>query len=135
MCFQRSQNESVPGCSPYDEYGEMVATDGLDYCIEPRQPVLLDTKWGSDLGVCEGDCDSDDDCRGELKCYQRDYRERVTGCDGSGRTGWDYCYNPLAPTSSSSANRLGDEHTNERQKFKTFSFYVMGDAPPMLCQQ
>lgn len=32
---------------------------------------------------CQGDCDSDSQCEGGLKCFQRDGREKVPGCSGS----------------------------------------------------
>ena len=46
------------------------------------------------LGRCEGDCDSDRQCMPGLKCKQRRGYERVPGCTGRGRRGWDYCYDP-----------------------------------------
>ena len=42
-------------------------------------------------GLCEGDCDSDADCGGGLRCFQRDNLEAVPGCMGSGHGAWDYC--------------------------------------------
>ena len=33
---------------------------------------------------CEGDCDEDDQCKGKLKCWQKDEREHVPGCSGGG---------------------------------------------------
>ena len=44
--------------------------------------------------VCEGDCDSDQQCRGDLKCFQRNGVQAVPGCMGSGTSGSDYCYEP-----------------------------------------
>jgi hypothetical protein len=45
--------------------------------------------------VFQGDCDSDSDCQGDLKCMQRDGKEEeVPGCRGNGSSGIDYCYNP-----------------------------------------
>ena len=41
--------------------------------------------------MCEGDCDKDSDCDAGLKCFQRDGKEAVPGCSGSGKKGWDYC--------------------------------------------
>ena len=32
---------------------------------------------------CQGDCDSDSECEGGLKCFQRNGREKVPGCSGS----------------------------------------------------
>ena len=44
--------------------------------------------------------DSDSQCEGDLVCFQRDSVEAVPGCDGTGSSGWDYCYKPdtLSPT-------------------------------------
>ena len=44
-------------------------------------------------GMCEGDCDSDSDCRSDLVCIQRDELESVPGCDDPivNLEGWDYC--------------------------------------------
>jgi len=45
------------------------------------------------LGLCEGDCDNNNDCDGDLICYQREKNVAVPGCDGgegdNSRT--DYC--------------------------------------------
>jgi hypothetical protein len=43
------------------------------------------------LGRCEGDCDSNGDCEGDLICIQRDDNEEVPGCGGSAIAGVDYC--------------------------------------------
>ena len=42
----------------------------------------------------EGDCDSDRDCKGQLKCFQRNGYEKVPGVNGRGVRGYDYCYDP-----------------------------------------
>jgi hypothetical protein len=48
------------------------------------------------LAVCEGDCDNDTQCKGHLKCFQRQNGEKVPGCaEGSNSPKhYDYCYNP-----------------------------------------
>jgi hypothetical protein len=48
------------------------------------------------LGRCEGDCDSDGDCEGSLKCFQRSGLQRVPGCSGTSSkwSGIDFCYDP-----------------------------------------
>ena len=47
---------------------------------------------------CEGDCDSDDDCEGDLICRQRSEASSVPGCSGEGGSrdlyGKDVCYDP-----------------------------------------
>ena len=48
------------------------------------------------LAMCEGDCDSDSDCKDDLECFHRDGDESVPGCDDSpyATTGYDYCVSP-----------------------------------------
>ena len=47
------------------------------------------------LGLCQGDCDNDEDCLDELICFQREYLETVPGCSGQGTPSYDYCIVPL----------------------------------------
>ena len=51
------------------------------------------------LFACEGDCDFDSDCSGNLLCFQRTASQPVPGCSVGG-TGdvneYDYCYDPEA---------------------------------------
>ena len=48
-------------------------------------------------GACQGDCDSDRDCGRGLKCFQRNDKTRVPGCEvgasGDVKT-YDYCVSP-----------------------------------------
>ena len=55
---------------------------------------------GDIMGVCEGDCDNNSECAGDLYCFQRSANEVVPGCVGAGVRGKDYCYklNPGNPT-------------------------------------
>ena len=48
------------------------------------------------LGICQGDCDTDDECEGDLVCFQRDAYEAVPGCSGgeSEYRGNDFCIYP-----------------------------------------
>jgi hypothetical protein len=52
------------------------------------------------LGECEGDCDRNSDCLSGLKCFQRGGYEKIPGCKGNGKRGWDYCYDPNKTTNS-----------------------------------
>ncbi|CAJ1939721.1 unnamed protein product [Cylindrotheca closterium] len=87
MCFQRNANTLVPGCS-----GGLEDSSRSDYCIPVELPPLAVTETFP-LGLCEGDCDSNDDCKHGLICYQRTGFVPVPGCAGgsadSSRT--DYC--------------------------------------------
>ena len=124
ICFQRSTNSytQVPGCLGGDENG-----GGADYCIRPNakivtapptsasptiSPVPTATPRiqyvGNDwkplkrfpLENCSGDCDSNEDCKGDLICFQREAGsfEHVPGCLGGDRegTGTDFCISPDA---------------------------------------
>ena len=109
VCFQRTGDEAVAGCS-----GD--AAPGWDYCYNPRgsgsapapppapapaqatasrfQDYTADGCGSARCGQCEGDCDRDDDCQGNLVCFQRAGDEAVAGCRGTPRSGWDYCHDP-----------------------------------------
>ncbi|KAL3927051.1 MAG: hypothetical protein SGBAC_013240, partial [Bacillariaceae sp.] len=87
-CFQRIQNTPVPGCS-----GGLEDKSNSDYCIPIEQPPVVVIETTSPLGLCEGDCDSNDDCGNGLVCYQRSEYEHVPGCTGGTADGsrTDYC--------------------------------------------
>ena len=116
VCFQRdSANTVVPGCSG-------LPTDSVDYCVKPEanQLVLMGDNGSPSnafpLQACQGDCDSDSDCAGSLKCFQRDDTEEVPGCIGKGQKKSDYCYDDSppdtpAPTSSPTATPVTSSPT------------------------
>eukprot|EP00980_Cylindrotheca_fusiformis_P012304 scaffold3014_cov116-Cylindrotheca_fusiformis.AAC.6 len=91
VCFQRDHYESVPGCSGGSSDGTRT-----DYCVEkgsgnsPKKPLRFEYP----LGKCKGDCDSDSDCLGDLKCFHRDPYQSVPGCAGGSSDGsrTDFCY-------------------------------------------
>jgi len=62
-------------------------------------PPLVNNGWSpsGSLGICEGDCDRDQDCDGGLICFHRDGHTHVPGCanGGSGDVAYfDYCVQP-----------------------------------------
>jgi hypothetical protein len=63
---------------------------------------LSDVTWWSHLFIsscfCVADCDTNDQCAGDLECYSRpgDDSSPVPGCQGLGTPGADYCYEPSA---------------------------------------
>jgi hypothetical protein len=88
QCFKRPNKEIVPGCPGVGE-------DGTHYCFREDLKYVGDNGSPVDifpLRLCEGDCDSDLDCAGALKCFQRESTEVVPGCPGAGRTKKDYCF-------------------------------------------
>lgn len=44
--------------------------------------------------MCQGDCDRDQECEGDLVCYERNGVMRVPGCLGQGAADRDYCTHP-----------------------------------------
>eukprot|EP00980_Cylindrotheca_fusiformis_P011317 scaffold2611_cov70-Cylindrotheca_fusiformis.AAC.2 len=87
VCYQRGPYESVPGCSGGSSDGSRT-----DYCYDKGSGIELEVKYP--LGLCKGDCDSDSDCLGDLKCFQRDPYQSVPGCAGGSSDGsrTDFCY-------------------------------------------
>ena len=85
VCFQRDAYTDVPGCT-----GGRVDASGTDFCVKQSDlegSSRTEIKFvGSDptqtLGRCEGDCDTDEDCEGDLVCFQRSDCMYVPGCDG-----------------------------------------------------
>ena len=107
-CAQRSGTETVPGCSfDRDLYKrkdfcfevQIVEDNVINYVGECDPSTYL-------CDVCEGDCDNDDDCSGDLICRQRRGFEEVPGCIGEGGSTdvfkKDICMRPETanPTSS-----------------------------------
>jgi len=85
-CFERNEYEAVPGCSGRGKYD-------YDYCSIPRLTDFGNTPPSSKLplGLCEGDCDSDNDCGAGFTCSMRNEYETVPGCSGRGKYDYDYC--------------------------------------------
>lgn len=73
------------------------------------------------LGLCQGDCDHDDECAGSFKCFKRSGTEKIPGCIGaSSYPGQDFCYDPSSDGDSdggdSSSNGGGDGGSSFRIK-------------------
>eukprot|EP01084_Bolivina_argentea_P061679 112756_1 len=89
-CFQREPNApNPPGC-------QGTATNDWDYCYDPARAFVDDVNVdGDNLVECQGDCDNDNNCIGNWKCFQRDgAAPNAPGCQGTPRDNWDYCYDP-----------------------------------------
>ena len=77
-------------------YINIYGTD-KDYCIDPAPPPSkpplvyfpLECNANDDnlCQECEGDCDNDDDCVGDLICFKRNGFTPVPGCEGAGKEG------------------------------------------------
>lgn len=91
MCFKRTGTEVVPGCSGTGQ-------SGADYCYDAGATITTLREVGNNgipssrfpMAACQGDCDTDSDCIGDLVCFQRGGLEEVPGCMGSGVVGTDY---------------------------------------------
>lgn len=130
ICFQKGLGGSgeVPGCSGRDTSRNDFCIDPADVGgapsgpspTSPTAPAPAPTSSGSrtalfnygasppssvfPLGVCEGDCDVDSDCEGNLRCLQRGSNAGpVPGCNGRDDGKTDYCVSPSADPSPPSA--------------------------------
>lgn len=90
-CHQRTNGELTPGCSgTIEDYNDICY-----YPLDENLPTLTTLRPKDKLGLCEGDCDNDDDCEGGLVCHQRSAGGYTPGCytkDEIGDT--DYCVDP-----------------------------------------
>eukprot|EP00941_MAST-03F_sp_MAST-3F-sp1_P002444 g2444.t1 len=70
------------------------------------------------LKLCEGDCDADSQCEGDLICFQRNPGDPVPDdCDGEGHEGTDYCTNPKSEaTETAEAGTSGQTNTARYQR-------------------
>ncbi|CAJ1905157.1 unnamed protein product [Cylindrotheca closterium] len=71
-----------------------------DDATKPFLEIVGDNQWPPEvfpLSMCQGDCDGDKDCKGDLQCMPRDDFEPVPGCQGAGEKAKDYCADPKPP--------------------------------------
>ena len=98
ICFQRNGGMDVPGCQGSDD-------STIDYCTSPQfsinAPSVLahvgnngQPEDAFPLKACQGDCDNDEECKGELVCFHRNGGEEVPGCEGNDVSTVDYCISP-----------------------------------------
>jgi hypothetical protein len=135
ICFQRENgHESVPGCTARNS----VYLGKINYCVNPdisgntNLQVLIqpydkiktvfkgDSGCTSDnpCGMCEGDCDADNDCAGSLTCVLSASGGGVPGCDVAGASNdADYC------------TLMSQIIANTRVKRYNIKQYVMQNAP------
>ena len=78
ICYERDGTEEIPGCS-----GGLTQTKGYDFCIRPGDLEAWDEEgwpiktWPEKNPVshyplkrCQGDCDRDSHCEGNLVCFE-----------------------------------------------------------------
>jgi len=96
--------------------------------LEQLRPLAYLGRGLQDLGMCEGDCDSDSQCAGNLKCYLRsDFDDDVVqqadehdtrpppGCAGAMRHKVDYCYDPDFGAVAADQEDESEEEDEEEQ--------------------
>ena len=83
-----------------------VLTTATQITILPQTEMVTKDDWDCStphpnfpLGACQGECDKDCHCEGDLICYQRGWRsvgETVPGCMGTPMSRADFCVDPRA---------------------------------------
>ena len=96
-------------CIEYNggETSSMPAGEYLFYVLPSAAPATLASFWDGPTGktegqlvyrLCEGSCESDEECDGNLVCQPRTGNEKVRSCSsGAGAMplyGWNYCIPP-----------------------------------------
>lgn len=96
----RESRRAVNGTWAVDgTWGGVGRTGGRGERRAPPPPPLVDVgpaqgmgRTPNSLGMCEGNCDTDLDCAGDLFCFQRIGTSPVPGCAADkGLPGSDYC--------------------------------------------
>lgn len=127
VCFEKDEHTDVPGCT-----GGLGDSSRTDYCVRkelvgglpsPTKPMptppspspvfphvrfVANDQNNMKLGRCEGDCDYDSDCKGNMECYQRRKYEAAPGCSGGDIDDSynDYC----APASKNTSSPPSGDH-------------------------
>jgi len=88
-----------PSASPVKPVLTSWPTSGAPVTLPPPPP-LEDRRDSCNIytpcEMCEGLCDSDDQCEEGLLCFLRRGYEFIPGCEGPGNRGISYCYDPFA---------------------------------------
>lgn len=93
-CFLRPDTSPVPNC-------DGTGISGRNYCFNQTLagydvPTLVSTECNRTQPCveCEGQCQSDSDCRGNLRCFIRPDLTPIPGCSQSflGISGRNYCF-------------------------------------------
>ena len=96
----------TPTTEPTEYNGTQTTGQNIDLVSHDWDP-------GFTLGECEGDCDYDSDCQGELVCFHNDEHDIPPGCTGNVTWAYDYCavsgnpnVTPWYPTSTTTTTPL-----------------------------
>ena len=122
---------------------DVVSGEGYDrkYCIQTISKPSLNnvgdpTSALGTLGNCEGDCDKDEHCAGDLKCFHRSSGGPVPGCEGTypEHISWDFCYDPDYVDTQTIVD-MGTTPIDENVKACTHDRRPMDENGPLkLCQ-
>jgi len=63
--------------------------------LAPLDYLVVNPPPGSPLGLCQGDCDDNSECEGDLVCFERIGEEEVPGCSGTVEGSFDFCVPPI----------------------------------------
>ena len=96
LCYQRSGTLAVPGCVG-------AGTSGKDYCAKrATDNTLFLRRNNGNMGACDGNCQEDTDCEGNLVCESPNGSGEVEGCIGLAISSVKYCKYPSLVQSQSS---------------------------------
>ena len=83
--------------------------------LVPTGPSLHECAVFHPCTECEGHCESDDECEFGLECFYRNGIESVPGCFGEGKSGLNYCFNPLSDQGGVPLESIGVDACTEEE--------------------
>lgn len=86
------------------------------------------------LGLCQGECDNDDDCQEGLMCFQREPDQSVPGCQDGGQgfdSRGDYCV--AMPTEEAAGDMGGSDGGMEIEAATSVPTEVSEEVAPVAC--
>ena len=96
-CSTRVEDDKDASNDDLPDYFQCKQVEGLSVPTNTLEFVTWNVEPESELKLCQGDCDSDEECDGDLVCYEGGNTddEEVPGCTGPSTSSiLDYCINP-----------------------------------------
>ena len=119
-----AQQEDSPVAALSSSGGTSSSGSGTDLSGWGSKPLAhaCSSDGAGNCGLCQGDCNSDDDCQDGLECFSRGQGEMtsVPGCISGGegdKPGMDYCYTPFQPTTTTTSTTTTSTTTTTKQQY------------------
>jgi len=111
--------------SSFEDFQDHLHGLGMGSCPLPCERKKLSNGQEMPYDNCEGPCQADADCSGDLQCFQRSLLQPVPGCDGEGEADQGYCHHgePVSPTTATTTSWPIAAEVDIRIRLTTFNVY------------